>query len=74
MRIVSLVVDEIVRGMGIGKRLLREAEAIASTEGCSVIELTSGTHRIESGAHAFYQAQGYLAEGQKVYFRKELSS
>lgn len=72
MRIVSLIVDQKHRGRGLGKKLLREAERIASEMGCSVIELTSAAHRIPSGAHAFYAGQGYISDGKKVYFRKEL--
>lgn len=74
MRIVSLVVEKKYRGQGVGKKLLCEAERIAKMTGCSVIELTSAAHRIPSGAHAFYLNQGYKADGNKVYFRKELPS
>jgi ribosomal protein S18 acetylase RimI-like enzyme len=72
MRIVSLVVDKKHRGKGIGKRLLQEAEKIAHAKGCEVIELTSASHRIKSGAHAFYSGLGFKADGEKVYFRKKL--
>lgn len=72
MRIVSLVVDQRHRNQGIGKKLLQEAEKIATKNRCAVIELTSAAHRIPSGAHAFYLGQGYKADGEKVYFRKEI--
>lgn len=74
MRIVSLVVDQKCRKKGIGKKLLQEAERIAKETGCSCIELTSAAHRRVSGAHTFYLHQGYIANGEKVYFRKELFS
>ncbi len=72
MRIVSLVVDAKWRGKGMGKKLLSEAERIAKEKGCAAIELTSAAHRIQSGAHAFYNNLGYLADGEKIYFRKKL--
>lgn len=71
MRIVCLVVDQAHRGKGIGKRLLLEAEKVAKRNGCAVIELTSASHRIQSGAHAFYTGLGYKSDGEKVYFRKK---
>ena len=71
MRIVSLVVDHAHRGKGVGKRLLKEAEKMAIAKGCEVIELTSASHRIQSGAHAFYTGLGYKSDGEKVYFRKK---
>ncbi|MBU6383722.1 MAG: GNAT family N-acetyltransferase [Verrucomicrobia bacterium] len=72
MRIVSVVVDAQHRNQGIGKKLLAEAERIALQEGCTVIELTSAAHRIAGGTHAFYKGQGYVSDGRKVYFRKEV--
>lgn len=72
MRIVSLVVDEKMRGKGFGKMLVEEAEKIAHYLECSVIELTSAAHRLKSGAHDFYKGQGYFADGEKIYFRKKL--
>lgn len=72
MRIVSLVVDKKHRQKGIGKQMLKEAERIAVENGCCVIELTSSARRISTGAHAFYAGQGYLADGEKIYFRKQI--
>jgi GNAT superfamily N-acetyltransferase len=72
MRIVSLVVDQFHRGKGVGALLLQAAEKIAKEKGCTVIELTSASHRISSGAHDFYKKQGYLSDGKKIYFRKEI--
>lgn len=73
MRIVSLIVDREHRKMGIGKLLLDWAEESALKMNCSVVELTCAAHRKSSGAHNFYSAQGFLADGEKVYFRKKLS-
>jgi GNAT superfamily N-acetyltransferase len=72
LRIVSLVIDQLYRGAGIGKALLQEAEKIAVMEGCTSIELTTGKHRIKTGTHAFYQAHGYASELDSVYFRKKI--
>jgi len=72
MRIVCLVVDQLHRSKGYGKKMLKEAERIAKAEGCKMVELTSSTHRIKSGAHAFYLGFGYQANEETVYFRKKI--
>lgn len=56
-RIESVVVDEALRGTGVGKALLQAAEALAEGWGCLAVEVTSSRHR--TGAHAFYQRNGY---------------
>lgn len=56
-RLSSLVVSDIARGQGLGRRLLRAAEAWAKERGCQQIELTSSSKR--ERAHAFYQREGY---------------
>jgi len=56
-RITALVVGDECRREGIGKRLLREAEAVSRQSGISRIEVTSGPQR--HGAHAFYRGCGY---------------
>jgi N-acetylglutamate synthase-like GNAT family acetyltransferase len=73
MRIVSLIVDEKHRGQGIGSEMLQKVEEMATAKGCTAIELTSASHRIPSGAHAFYHDLGYKSDGEKVYFLKRLS-
>lgn len=70
MRIISLVIEERYRGQGMGKKLMKEAEKIGRKNGCSVIELTSAYHRIDT--HKFYIKQGYELGGEKLYFRKEV--
>jgi ribosomal protein S18 acetylase RimI-like enzyme len=57
-RITALSVAEGVQRRGIGRLLLREAEARAREAGAVRIELTSASHRLE--AHAFYRACGYV--------------
>lgn len=57
-RLSSLVVNDIARGQGLGRRLLRAAEAWAKERGCQQIELTSSSKR--ERAHAFYLREGYV--------------
>ena len=66
-RIVALVVDESVRGMGVGRNLLSEVEEWAWSKGAEVILINSGFHR--ATAHAFYERAGYSRTG--VRFVKE---
>ena len=56
-RITALVVDPGARRAGVGRFLVRQAEALAREAQASRIELTSAPHRDE--AHAFYRACGY---------------
>jgi len=56
-RITALAVSASAQRQGIGRVLLREAEALARACGAIRIELTSASHRSE--AHAFYRACGY---------------
>lgn len=56
-RIPALVVLPACSRQGIGRRLLREAEAIARRAGVIGIEVTS--HLRHDDAHAFYRSCGY---------------
>jgi GNAT superfamily N-acetyltransferase len=69
MRVVSLVVDRLHRGKGIGKRLLLAAEDWAREHNCWMIDLTSSFRRETEGTHDFYLNQGYRKDGS-AYFRK----
>ncbi|EMH4161503.1 GNAT family N-acetyltransferase [Pluralibacter gergoviae] len=55
--ISALVVDESIRGTGIGQQLLIAAEQIASDRNCSQIALSSSEQRTR--AHHFYENNGY---------------
>ncbi|RBO22755.1 GNAT family N-acetyltransferase [Enterobacter ludwigii] len=55
--ISALVIDESLRGAGIGRKLLIAAEQIALEKGCSQIELSSSERRVR--AHKFYEDNGY---------------
>lgn len=68
------MVDEDIRGQGIGRQLMEEAENLARSKGCKIIELTSGLRRAKEGTHEFYKALGYQNEGQmaKLYLCKKM--
>ncbi|MGX7896417.1 GNAT family N-acetyltransferase [Tsuneonella sp. HG222] len=56
-RISMMVVDEALRGQGIGARLVAAAERHLLAQGCRIVEVTS--HVSRERAHAFYEALGY---------------
>ena len=53
----NLIVDETVRGQGVGKELLSAMEQIAIAHGCVRLEVSSGRWRKD--AHRFYQREGF---------------
>ena len=57
-RVTALVVDTHLHGKGIGRALMRAAEALVTEQGCGSMEITSHVERLE--AHAFYQGIGYV--------------
>ena len=56
-RISMMVVDEALRGRGIGAALVRAAEDALAEQGCYMVEVTSNLRRTE--AHRFYERLGY---------------
>jgi len=56
-RVSALVVDETMRGRGIGRALMQAAERWAVERGCILMEVTSNMRRAD--AHSFYEALGY---------------
>lgn len=56
-RISMMVVEERLRGRGIGAALVRAAEDWLDAQGCGVVEVTS--HLSRSEAHRFYEKLGY---------------
>jgi GNAT superfamily N-acetyltransferase len=58
-RLTAVVVDEGVRGQGVGAALVRAAEGFFAAHGCALIEVTSNRKRTD--AHAFYERLGYTA-------------
>jgi GNAT superfamily N-acetyltransferase len=65
-RITALVVAPGCSRQGIGRRLLREVEAISRRAGAARIEVTSNTRRQD--AHAFYHRCGY-GDGSRHFFK-----
>jgi ribosomal protein S18 acetylase RimI-like enzyme len=64
--ISALVVDEAMRGSGVGAALLERAYEHANASGCTVIELSSNESRTR--AHAFYEKHGFV-EKRKRFVR-----
>lgn len=62
-RVSLLVVDEPLRGRGIGAALIRVAEEALAARGCYMVEITSNFSWV--GAHRFYERLGY----EKTSFR-----
>lgn len=65
-RITALVVASNCQGQGIGRRLLREVEAVARRAGACRMEVTSNPRR--TPAHAFYGRCGY-ADGSRHFIK-----
>ena len=64
---VSVLSD--YRGMGVGKKLLEEAEKIAREEETMYLQLTCGYQR--KAAHKLYEKSGFIKR-ESDQFRKEL--
>jgi GNAT superfamily N-acetyltransferase len=67
-RISMMVVDEALRGRGIGAELVRAAERALKARGCYMVEVTSHVRRTD--AHRFYERLGY--ERTSVRLAREL--
>lgn len=66
----ALVVDQVLRGSGVGKRMMAAAESWAADHGFRSVSLGSQVSR--SGAHAFYESLGYRNAATSHQFRKLL--
>jgi GNAT superfamily N-acetyltransferase len=66
----GLVVQDGLRGLGIGKRLCEEAEAWTRTKGISIVRVTSRSTRPD--AHRFYLRDGYTEIKTSKVFEKLL--
>jgi ribosomal protein S18 acetylase RimI-like enzyme len=69
--ILGLVVDVTCRGRGVGRQLVQEAEAWASTRGLDQMAVRSNVGRAES--HPFYERLGYERAKTQHAYRKRLS-
>lgn len=61
--LTTLVTDQQLRGRGVGRGLVRAAEAWAADHGAIRVSVSSGLHRGE--AHRFHEALGYVATGRR---------
>jgi len=61
--LTTLIVSEEHRGLGIGRELVRAAEAFGEARGCGRIVVTTANHR--DGAHAFYSRLGWEWTGRR---------
>jgi N-acetylglutamate synthase-like GNAT family acetyltransferase len=71
-RITALVVEENVRGSGVGHALMAAAHAWFNKRGCEKFEVTSSDHRV--AAHRFYARHGYARDGQRLARKSQTSS
>jgi GNAT superfamily N-acetyltransferase len=69
VRIVALVVESKYRNMGIGKKLMEEAENWARKQGAISIGFNSGNREERKNAHQFYLQMGYQ-EKSKGFVKK----
>lgn len=67
VRILALVVDPGARARGVGRRLIKETERIATERGAAFVEVTAGHHRPD--ARRLYESLGYDA-GLTAYLRR----
>jgi GNAT superfamily N-acetyltransferase len=66
----GLVVDERMRSLGIGRRLVERAEEWARQKGCEMVGVRSNV--IRERAHGFYERLGYEHFKTQKSFRKDL--
>ena len=63
MWLTTLVVEETVRGSGVGRALVDAVAALGAESGCEWLSVT--THERRSDAHAFYQRIGFDLTGRR---------
>lgn len=66
----GLVVDESVRRLGVGYKLMKAVEEWARLKECGVVGVRSNSKRVE--AHKFYQDIGYEKVKEQYRFNKYL--
>ena len=69
--ITGLVVDEMVRGKGIGKSLVQKAEEWAESTGYNSIRVRTNVLRKET--HLFYKGIGFEEKKKQTVFQKKLN-
>jgi GNAT superfamily N-acetyltransferase len=68
--IAGLIVDQTVRGAGVGARLMRAAKEWARAQGYVTLRVRSNV--IRERAHRFYVREGYVERKRQVVFEKVL--
>jgi GNAT superfamily N-acetyltransferase len=63
--IENVVVEERLRGKGLGRQIMADTLQAAWTAGCYKVMLLTGRH--ESAAHAFYRACGFSGNDKTAY-------
>ncbi|SEB50665.1 GNAT family N-acetyltransferase [Paenibacillus sp. GP183] len=66
----NIVVDDSVRGRGIGKKLLDHIDMVCREQNCTKIMLLSNSFRVD--AHKFFEANGFngtVSKGFKKYLQ-----
>jgi len=61
----DVVVEEGVRGRGVGRELMEEAIRVARERGAQVVRLTSAERRAD--AHRLYESLGFRHTGSRAY-------
>lgn len=69
-QIMGLVVDADARNDGVGRDLLRAAEAWAAARGCE--HMLVGSRVTRERAHRFYLREGYVVQKTSYFFEKAL--
>lgn len=69
--LAGLIVDESIRGVGVGAALLSTAEDWARTQGFAAMRVRSNVLR--ERAHRFYEREGYARVKAQAMFRKALA-
>jgi GNAT superfamily N-acetyltransferase len=74
-RITALAVDPSVQRVGIGRRLVTEAERIAADNASTLMQVNSGRRPERAVAHAFYLSLGYADQhDHHILYEKALGS
>ena len=66
-RITAIVVDDSLRGSGIGSHLIHHAKCVASTASCSVLEVTTSLKRLQT--QSYYEKIGFKKTSYKYVLK-----
>lgn len=74
MHIETLIIEQNVRGKGVGNKLIEAVEEYAQSHNCDYIELLTLNSRRKDGTHNFYEKLGYQDQNKNelTYFAKML--